>query len=279
MDPLLTVEPFGFFTLDALRAGWYVFWRQLVRILPVTVVVGAIGGAFLGSRMVVLGTVIMALGFTAAIIWSAVLLPQLASRWAEARYGYALTGLFGVWWAITWRMAVAALIAAVIFTPPNMVALSLSTVFKGSALGGLGQLLMFLLGLANFVVTILAMGWAMSKVAESQLSGMPAVPLDAPWSPAPTASEPAAVFAHEPVAAHEPVPTGLRVAAEPIAPPPVAPAAAPVAVSAPAAVVAAPAAAVRTGKPQCPKCGLYETERGTVIGWYCTICGWREIRR
>jgi hypothetical protein len=25
-----------------------------------------------------------------------------------------------------------------------------------------------------------------------------------------------------------------------------------------------------------PKCSLYETERGTVIGWYCKVCGWRE---
>lgn len=29
---------------------------------------------------------------------------------------------------------------------------------------------------------------------------------------------------------------------------------------------------------QCPKCGLSETERGSVIGWYCTVCGWRESR-
>ena len=33
------------------------------------------------------------------------------------------------------------------------------------------------------------------------------------------------------------------------------------------------------GKRQCPKCSLYETELGKVIGWYCRICGWRESRR
>jgi len=49
---------------------------------------------------------------------------------------------------------------------------------------------------------------------------------------------------------------------------------------APVAVAAAtPPAAVAEAKRQCPKCGLSETERGTVIGWYCTICGWRESRR
>jgi hypothetical protein len=29
---------------------------------------------------------------------------------------------------------------------------------------------------------------------------------------------------------------------------------------------------------RCPKCGLQETERGSVIGWYCRVCGWREKR-
>jgi hypothetical protein len=40
--------------------------------------------------------------------------------------------------------------------------------------------------------------------------------------------------------------------------------------------VATPAAG--EGKRQCPKCGLYETERGSVIGWYCRVCCWREAR-
>ena len=29
------MEPFGFFSVDALRAGWYLIWRQFVRVLPV----------------------------------------------------------------------------------------------------------------------------------------------------------------------------------------------------------------------------------------------------
>jgi ribosomal protein L37AE/L43A len=40
-----------------------------------------------------------------------------------------------------------------------------------------------------------------------------------------------------------------------------------------------PPATSADGKRQCPKCGLYETERGSVIGWYCKVCGWREGRR
>jgi len=268
MDALLTVEPFGFFTLESLRAGWYLCWRQLVRILPVVVAAGAIGGAFIGGRMLDLGTLIMAIGFIAAAIWGAVLVPQLTSRWTTARYGYALSGPFGVWWGITWRIAVVALVAAVVFTPLDFLGLSLSTAFKGSALGGLGRLLMLLLGLGKFAVTLLATGWAMSKVAESQLSGMPMAPAAVPFAPAPVVSEPVAV--------------ATPVVAAPIAPAPVvvAPVAAPVTMSAPMPVAAVPSAASRAdGKRQCPKCGLYETERGSVIGWYCTICGWRESRR
>jgi hypothetical protein len=51
------------------------------------------------------------------------------------------------------------------------------------------------------------------------------------------------------------------------------------AASAPAASPAPAAPASVADKRQCPKCGLYETERGTVIGWYCRVCGWREARR
>ena len=40
--------------------------------------------------------------------------------------------------------------------------------FKGSALGGLGALLTALLSLANIAVTLLATGWAMSRVALAQ---------------------------------------------------------------------------------------------------------------
>jgi hypothetical protein len=50
-----------------------------------------------------------------------------------------------------------------------------------------------------------------------------------------------------------------------------------------AAVAGTPAPAASTPisvapgeRVQCPKCGLRETERGSVIGWYCRVCGWRQ---
>jgi hypothetical protein len=50
--------------------------------------------------------------------------------------------------------------------------------------------------------------------------------------------------------------------------------------AAPVAPRAAPPAptAASGERRQCPKCGLRETERGQVIGWHCTVCGWREAR-
>jgi hypothetical protein len=265
LDAGLTVEPFGFFTKDAFRAGWYLLWRQLVRVVP-----AGIGALLLGSALgmlglALIGVIVMGLGLGAAGIWALLLVPRLASQWAVATYGYPLTGAGRVWWGITWRAVVASLVAAVIFTPPNFVAMSLSTAFPDSALGALGGLLTVLLGLVNFVVSILATGWAMSRVAAEQLSGLPLAPV--PLEPAPSGATPM------PVAVAEP----LGVATAPSVstlPPPVR-----LAPAAPAVVVAPQTAGVPAraeGKPQCPKCGLYETERGTVIGWYCTICGWRE---
>jgi hypothetical protein len=266
MDATLTIEPFGFFTLESLRAGWYMIWRQLVRIVPLIIGALAVGGALSKLGMTVLGILIMTVGVVAAVIWGAVLVPQLTSRWAEARYGYSLTSPGSVWWGVTWRVWVASLVAAVIFTPPNFVALSLSTAFANGALGMLGQLLATLLGVANFAVTVLATGWAMSRVTAFQLSGMP-VP-SAPFVPAPSVIEPVAVAP----TVIEPVHAAVSFRPEPVAAATaVAP---PVALQAPAP----PSAPAGAGK-QCPKCGLYETERGTVIGWYCRICGWRESPR
>jgi hypothetical protein len=209
-----------------------------------------------------------------------VLIPRLASQWSEATYGYPLTSASSVWWNITWRSMVASMVAAVVLTPPQMVATSLTASFKGSALGGLGALLTALLSLANFAVTLLATGWAMSRVALAQ-SGDFFDRVPVPISPlGPTVTEPTVepvvAVSAAPVAVAEPavaaaarVTMADRVAvAEPMAAP------RPAAPPAPAVATAA-----NDGKRQCPKCSLYETEQGKVIGWYCRVCGWRESRR
>jgi hypothetical protein len=277
MDDLLTVEPFGFFTRDALRAGWYLVWRQLIRVVPLAIGALLIGGALGRLGMGIFGAVVGGLGLCAAAIWAALLIPRLASQWAVAHYGYPLTGQVRVWWAIVWRVTVTSFIAAVILTPPNFVAISLSTAYTGSVLGAFGKLLTTVLALANFAVYVLATGWAMSRVTAMQLSGLPVTLL--PLEPAPIVTEPTPVTSPAEAASFE-VPAAVAASAPltmavPVASPAL------VAIPAAPAPVSPPArgpAAVE-GKRQCPKCGLYETECGSVIGWYCTICGWREARR
>jgi hypothetical protein len=281
MDDLLTVEPFGFFTLDALRAGWYLVWRQLIRVVPLAVGALLIGAALGGLGMSILGAVVGGLGLCAASIWAALLIPRLASQWAVVYYGYPLTGQVRVWWAIVWRITVVAFVAAVILTPPNFVALSLSTAYKGSVLGAFGKLLTTVLGLANFAVYVLATGWAMSRVTAMQLSGLPVSLL--PLEPEPIVSEPAVSF-ETPATVAASAPLTIAAPDAPSAPmeSPVS-VITPVPVATPVATASAPPTArgqvAVEGKRQCPKCGLYETERGSVIGWYCTVCGWRETRR
>jgi hypothetical protein len=264
----LTVEPFGFFTLDALRAGWYLMWRQLVRVVPVAIGATIVAAGLAKLGLTVFAILVASLGVIAASIWAIVLVPKLASQWAVERYGYPLTGAGRVWWGIVWRVFVASLVAGVILTPPSFVATSLTASFPASALGQLGKLLTLLLGLANIAVSLLATGWAMSRVAAVQLTGLPVSRVHA---------EPHFPVVERPSLDTAPAFADAFAGAEPVTaassatlPPALAVAPAPPAVRAPAGA---------EGKRQCPKCGLHETERGKVIGWYCTICGWRESRR
>ena len=253
----LEIEPFGFFTADSLRAGWWLTWRVFVRVVAIFAVSALVGLWLIPGGV---GGFLMAIGFCVGAVWSILLLPKLTSQWAQERYGYPLTNALQVWWGITWRGLVVSLVAAVIMAVPNVVALSFQTAYTGSALGGAATLVIWLLNVANIGVSILATGWAMSKVTASQLGGLEPM---APAVPVAYAAPADSLEADPP-------------AAEPIAAPVAAP---PRPEPRPQAVATAPAAVATEGKRQCPKCGLYETERGSVIGWYCKVCGWREARR
>jgi hypothetical protein len=265
------MEPFGFFSVDALRAGWYLIWRQFVRVLPVGAGSVLIGIFLMSHGLRPLGGFLIGIGLIVAAVWAAVLIPRLTSQWSESYYGFPLTGGSSLWWNVSWRTWVASFVAAIVLTPPQMVATSLKAAFPGSVLGGLGSLMSALLGLANIAVALLATGWAMSRIALAQSGNFfDTVPASMRDPLGPTVSEPTL----------EP-PVITPVAAHPVAV--AAPVAAPhtAVASAPAAVAPAPAVATvsHEGKRQCPKCSLYETEHGKVIGWYCRICGWRESRR
>jgi hypothetical protein len=266
MDDADTIEPFGFFTLDSLRAGWYLVWRQMVRVLPLVAAAAVVGFGLARLDFGSLATIVLGLGVLAASIWGLVLVPRLTIQWAEQWYGATLTGQIRIWWGVTWRVIVASLVAGVICTPPNFVAMSLTTAYPGAALGMLGSLLALLLGVVSFAVSLLATGWAMSKVATIQiasLGGLPPMIVPAPLGAAAPAlePEPVGVAARAIVTAPAPVMAAAAVAAAPVV-----------------RTTPAPRPVV-SDKPQCPKCGLHETERGSVIGWYCRICGWREGRR
>jgi hypothetical protein len=281
------MEPFGFFTVDALRAGWYLIWRQFARVIPVMLGAGLVGYLLMSVGLRPLGVVVIVLGVLVGSAWAAMLLPRLTSQWSESYYGFALESGTRLWWSLVWRVWIASFVAAIVLTPPQMVATSLTATFKGSALGGLGSLLTALLGLANVAVTLLSTGWAMSRVALAQAGDFFERTPSAPYSPLgqmvsePTL-EPEMAAASAPSA---PVPEPHAVAPAPMpqrAPMPeraavTTPVAAPAMAARPAA--AAVANASHEGKRQCPKCSLYETELGKVIGWYCRICGWRESRR
>lgn len=249
----VAIEPFGFFTMDALRAGWWLSWRLSVRVVGVLAASAAIGLFLIPGRV---GGFLMALGFCAGAVWSLLLVPKLTSQWAHEYYGQPLENGLKVWWGITWRSLVVSLVAAVILAVPNVVALSLKSAYSDSLMGSVAGLMISLLNLANVAVSILATGWAMSRVAAEQLSGLdlmlPTVDLTLPTVAPAMASSPRVP---EPVAAQ--APAAPRAQPAPSLPP----------------VTSA------DGKRQCPKCGLYETERGSVIGWYCKVCGWREARR
>ena len=286
MDESPDIEPFGFFTVDSLRAGWYLTWRLLLRVAIGAAAAGVAGSVLSALRRPEAAAALITLGVTAAAIWAAVLVPRVTIQWAEQWYGATLSGRLRIWWGVTWRVLVVSLVAAVICTPPEFVALSLKTAFPGSTLGMVGSGLSLTLGVLNIGVSIVAAGWAMSKVAVEQIARGEAsvgdVPLAAASDPLPPAS-PERGFAPVATAGSAPSSPSFSagsVAAALVEPARVerrAPAAAPtLAADTPAA---APHPAPAGERRQCPKCGLHETERGSVIGWYCKVCGWREARR
>jgi hypothetical protein len=227
------IEPFGFFTWDALRAGWYMSWRIFVRVLLAGIVLGI--AMPLLPLLGLIGGVVGVLGALVVIGWVFTLVPRIASQWSEQRYGRPLDRWLHVWWGITWRAIVVGLVCSVILGVPAGLGASLVVAYKASVLGFLGGAVSVLVVVANSIAGVLGQGWAISRVVVKELGGQ--APMTPKWTP----SQSEAI---------------TRVVADP------------------------PSAVVDTGgKRQCPKCGLYETERGSVIGWYCKVCGWREARR
>jgi len=255
------MEPFGFFTLESLRAGWYLAWRLVLFTAPFTLVpmvVAAVVGAVTGLWLV--AALLAAGGIVLAVVAAVRITNRVAGAWAMGEYGRPLPA--GIWWSVTWRVLLVSIPLSLLLTPLSLV--SEGPLFIGGALDLVLPVVGLLLAALYVVATLQSYGWAMSTAVADRLGA--AGPLDAELDeldpPVPPRSR---VLVPRPPTPARPV--GAAHPAAALRPPPSAPRVA-------TATRPAPAGAAR----QCPKCGLRETERGAVIGWYCRICGWRERR-
>ena len=214
-------EPFGFFTMEALKAGWYLSWRLWLRLLLVFIPAGIVAGVLMAAGAGAMAPIIGVLAVLGSMYWVIRLTNTIASQWAEKEYGRSLSE--GVRWGIFWRSTLVGIAMSV--------GVAVMPFLFGSASSMLAGVLAFGLGIAQIVLTLQATGWSLSVMVSRQLDGIPA---------------------------------DVSVQARP------------------AVAAAAPRASAITVAPgekvQCPKCGLYETEKGVVMGWRCRICGWNESR-
>jgi hypothetical protein len=250
-SPPERVEPFGFFTREAAESGGVLSWELLRDVVGLPGVLVAVAGwlSRRGPALALVSLLLLLAALAALITLARRNLGPIANRWATRYYGRPLPDGAKVWWEVTWRSTVAGFVASVVLTPPTLIATSLQVAFAGSILGALGHVLLFLIFVANVGVSVVASGWAMSRAVLRQL----------PLTDVPAAGAAAAPLPPPMIAVDAPAP----VTAAPAAPRPAPPRPAPGA----------------DGKMQCPKCGLFETQRGSVIGWYCKVCGWREAKR
>lgn len=296
------IAPIGFFTYDAFRAGWYFLWRMCLYTIPLFIV------AMLGFVMMIMsfvsagisgqdtldeialmkavtsgqfwiGFALAFLGGLGSFIVSIPLTTRITRSWALRTWNRTIEG--GVWWAITWRVLFVSLVAAVIGLGFNVVTNVLTSDTAGLGSNLLGLFLILVVSALNIVVTLLSYGWAMVRVAARRIGGVGvATSVVAGLNPlgyTPTTGPPYTAPRPAPVT---PV-TPMRTPPTPSAPAPVATPAATAPVMtprAPAPPPPPPSGAAPAGRRQCPKCSLYETEKGTVLGWYCKVCGWSETR-
>lgn len=181
---LARVEPLEFFTVDSLKAGWFLIWRLWLRLLavylPGGILFALLGIAFMGQAGVttaipILGGLLVLLSIYPLIRFT----NSIASSWAEKRYGRALTQ--GVWWGITWRSWLVGLAMSVGIGVAQLL-------FSGAyalvgAIAGVG------LAIAQIVLTLQASGWAMSVMVARRLEGveLPTVAAGTPAAPRPVA--------------------------------------------------------------------------------------------
>ena len=249
--------PISFFAHASLAAGWYIGWRLAVFTAPFWLIPGALAAGLLHvvgaadtaaqPELLLAAAMLVVVGLIAAFVASISMTSRIASGWSRKRWGRPVAR--GVWWGIFWRVAVIGAITGVVTGAAQAAFSVYAAVTPWSPEVLFVTLIPYAVMLGSLVVTLRAYGWAMSTMVAKRLNAE----VSAPGGPDAGASAPVPRV----TSAGAPAPA-TRVAG---------------AAGAPRSV--APAAAERL---QCPKCGLREIERGQVIGWHCTVCGWRERR-
>ena len=270
------IEPFGFFTLESLRAGWYLGWRLLVFTVPVVVVPLAIAAVLGASGLWLAGALAALGGMVLAMAVAVRFTNRVAAAWTRREYGRPLPA--GVWWSVSWRVLLVSVPLSLLLTPLGL--FSEGPLFVSGVLDLVFPVIGLLLAAFYVVGTLQSYGWALSTAVADRFSaaGLDTEPdlLSEPArrDPAPARERPAVPRLANPAPARPAAPSAAAAPAP--RPAPARAAAAPgrrVPGRARSATATAAAASTR-----CPKCGLQETERGSVIGWYCRVCGWREKR-
>jgi hypothetical protein len=191
--------PISFFAHASLAAGWYLAWRLTVFTAPFWLVPAALaaailypGGADPGPELALLAAGLVALGLIAAFVASIRLTNRVASGWAVARWGRALSQ--GVWWGIFWRVAVIGVLSGVVIGAVEMAAAAYAALKPWSPEVLFVTMIPYAVILANVVVTLRSYGWAMSTMVARRLNAasppaaVPAIASVAPASLAPAAA-------------------------------------------------------------------------------------------
>jgi len=153
------IQPLRLFSIEALRAGWYLAARVLPWMLPYPVLGLAV--FFVGTRLgfAHIGAVIACSIFAAAFGVFINRSGRVASRWAESRWGRALPDDDMVWLSILWR-AMVALMKTWFVTSPALILIALAD-----------NAFLLVVGVVLSATLILAAGGhAMSRVAAARLA-------------------------------------------------------------------------------------------------------------
>ena len=160
------IEPFGFFTLESLRAGWYLGWRLLVFTVPVVVVPLAIAAVLGASGLWLAGALVALGGMVLAMAVAVRFTNRVAAAWTRREYGRPLPA--GVWWSVSWRVLLVSVPLSLLLTPLGL--FSEGPLFVSGVLDLVFPVIGLLLAAFYVVGTLQSYGWALSTAVADRFS-------------------------------------------------------------------------------------------------------------